>query len=613
MRHNPGFYFELAPFDSALSNPEKPAKFPSLEEFGPTAIYNSSRDYFWYYFLPEDRSPLDAYILNDNDSRVVLFYGHIYSTHSADQISNRLINSDFISLPTILREISGVFAGLIFDKYSKTLCLFVDQFGVKKVFYGILDRKLVVSSHAMLISSHNNMHSIADSAFASILFSGHLISGSLFDDIKQVNAGCAIQYQDGLFAEKEYVTYPERVKESLQDSIERVKHAHLDFWQRMRAKGVDSKIALMLSRGKDARVCLKYMLDTGFSPNLISFYREEDEMLPFVSFLLKAKDDLVAASQIAKIIGVPLLSHRIPNAFLLENMKRLITLNHGTPLHWEFLAAAEVVQEKADYSVTGFVGDVLSGKSHHHYHFKNVSSVSDYAKLEFRNAGDPNSYSLIKEAIQNTIGRDVLPIRANFSLWKQAYQICESEDLDIVFQQGYFRTRGLGRTGPTFDQMRLFTIPIYPYNDNLIIDAYRTIPTKNLIWEKAHVGQLAKDSRFNSVNSTRFPFSLRNELKYIDLLGFLRKIDTFRKHIKRNRACYSVLKENALRVTLADYGVGSSFWKAIDHAPRTPGFYNTLSNFISALRIQEALKSKGISCIARELILYKEYENSNGC
>jgi len=605
---NPGFYFELYKSKEASPKIKKSAQLPSLEEFGPEVIYSNGSNYKWLFYKPTNPSPLDLFIIEDNNDKIVLFYGSLYSGSNFKTLSRKLlaVNSQE-SLMLVLRDFSGVFTGLVHLKSLGTTYAFIDQMGVKKLFFRTLENKIVFSSHAMLISNFCNIRELSNFAFGSVLFSSYIFADSVFDSVSQVSAACFVKVSNSSSTESEYVQYPTRSTESFSSSIQRVKEAHIDFWKRISSVNVDD-ITLFLSRGKDARVILKYMLDTGITPKLLSFFRRNNTISPFVSYLLETREDFEAAARISDEIGLPLTELNIPNLYLLNNLDRIVELNHGTPLNWEFLAAASKISNTSKYAVTGFVGDAIAGKSHHYYLFNKIKSSLDYAKLEFNTAGSSLLYNKICDVLTSSGFGNLPSIDELFLKWKHQYSICQSEDLNLIFQQGLLRTRGLGRVGPTFDQMRLFTRPIYPYNDNAIINAYRTIPEKYLIWEKTHVAQIAFDSRFNSINSTRLKVSVKAELNNLKIIGLLRRLDTFKKRRKRVAIIPSVIKDTALKQALLKLGLDELVWNQFDKLPKTPGFYNSISNLIAALRIKESL-SKSVPKAYVQIL--KDWRNTN--
>ena len=138
--------------------------------------------------------------------------------------------------------------------------------------------------------------------------------------------------------------------------------------------------------------------------------------------------------------------------------------------------------------------------------------------------------------------------------------------------------------------MRFFANPVYPYNDNGIIEAYRSLSTKYLRWERVHVAQLAYDSRFNSVNSTRLNLSVKQELRLLSMMGWMRRFETLSRHNRKGKPTPSAEKDESLRRTLSEFGINGSIWGQLSKLPKTQGFYQTIANLIAALRIKHCVE-----------------------
>ena len=197
-------------------------------------------------------------------------------------------------------------------------------------------------------------------------------------------------------------------------------------------------ITLLLSRGKDARVSLKYMLDAGVKPRTLSFYRKKNPLYPFTSFLREWTDDYDAAFKVKNVSGVRFQGLKISNEYLLHHLDRIVALNHGTPLHWEFLAAAEAAAKNARYIATGFVGDVIAGKSHHHYLMKKIRTASEYGMTEFEGAGSKKSYESIVNILKQVGFEDIPTVGEMAKRWQSQYHICRSNNLDLIFSKEFF-------------------------------------------------------------------------------------------------------------------------------------------------------------------------------
>ena len=345
----------------------------------------------------------------------------------------------------------------------------------------------------------------------------------------------------------------------------------------------------MFSRGKDSRIALKYMIDSGINPSLLSYYRDNESYYPFVTFLLKSIADCNIAEKISIYNNFNFEKIKIDNNYLITHLNDIIAINQGTPLHWENYAASEFLSDKSKFICSGYGGDPFAGKSPHSYIFFNkIRSKTTFGKYSFNHAGDTTSYSLTKEIISNYDLLNLINIKELEEAWIKQFESIDSEDLYTINAEGYVRTRLIGRTNSTFHQARAFTIPIYPYIDSEMMDSYLKIPIKYLLWEKVHLMQISKDKRFNNFPTTRLPLSAKMENRFLFLLGILRKMEYLKKSFNKTK----IEKSNyetillAIEETLKDMHIlpDETVDKLINNCKSYSNLY-ILYNLISALRI----------------------------
>jgi hypothetical protein len=186
------------------------------------------------------------------------------------------------------------------------------------------------------------------------------------------------------------------------------------------------------------------------------------------------------------------------------------------------------------------------------------------------------------------------PVEKVETAWINQFKLANTNDLDNIYFQGFFRTRGIGRTNPTFHQARLFSIPIYPYLDKSIMESYQSVPTKYLKWGKVHLRQISRDKNFNFINTTRFPISAYKEEKFSGIMGYLRKLEVIKKERSKNKIIEKLDYNNAF----------DDAFKGFEQLPKqltddltkwkmkTSGYYQTLSNLLAALRIEKSYFNK---------------------
>jgi hypothetical protein len=312
-----------------------------------------------------------------------------------------------------------------------------------------------------------------------------------------------------------------------------------------------------------------------------------------VSFLLESNDDSLVAEKLCYDNNINCDKIKIDNIAFLENMLDILLMNHGSPGHWEIFMAAQRSSSESNYLVSGFMCDDYAGKGKHHYIFGKIKNGEEYGRFAFNRASNVNSYNIISGILKKYNLERLSPADELSNAWIEQYQNINSDDLDIIGAEGLLRTRGIGRIVPTFHQARLFAIPIYPYLDKEILNAYSSIPSKYLKGEIAHLMQVSEDNRFNNLPTTRFKISAKNERRYLKFLSVLRKLDylkndfrKLKKYIYSNSDIYNF----SFRKTLTDMNsIPNNFINDLipENAMRRKEYYNTIANYISYLRIKD--------------------------
>ncbi len=577
-------------------------------EYGNNIIYSSGNKYFWAYFKPKSVEFPSQNILIDTDNSIILFSGLIYSLHSKKEIEEALkkINNT-TELKSYLNKISGTYCGIIYDKKGHNGWAFTDKVGIQMLFYLNDSDSIIFSSNLSVLKTIRNKIEYSLAAFSSIIFASHIIQNTVVNNINQVNAGCFIEFNNDKINEEEYQIYPERKNISLIKSLELINDANNSFWQRVAPK-ISNNNVLCLSRGKDSRIILKQMMQNSCEPYVITYFRKDNPVYPYITSKLTDTYDSRVAIKILKRNSLSFRCEKIDNIYLLDNLKDILMLNHGTPLHWELHAVGKMMSGYKKYIFTGFLGETIAGKCPHYYYFKKIRGHEDYGKLDFYSKGNADSYNKIK-IILNSAGIKLADLEELEKIFVEQYKIADTDNLENIHQSGYLRTRALGRDIPTFHQSRIYAIPVYPYIDNSIRESYMSIPDKFLKWGKIHLMQVSRDRKFNFIATTRFPINAKWEEMTLSIFGLFRKMEKSlsvlktKRHKRRTDIEYAIIKS-------FDEFPGFPVSAIIDllkNKSITSADYETLLNLINALRIDKYyIKYKPES---RDNIKFKEYKS----
>ena len=271
---------------------------------------------------------------------VVLFFGILYSPCDVDSLAPRLLSATGREeLPTVLRQLNGTFCGAIFHAPRQSLYLFTDGYAVERVYYAARPSGWAAATDPFLLARWCGQPKISAQAIGQSLYSGYIWEGSLFEGQNRVHAGCFVRCDRTSSTVTEWVQDP-LPRQTGRAAFERLDAAHRQFWADGRTAWADSAVFL-LSRGKDSRILLKYLVEAGGKPRVLAYERQDRDYLPFVSYLLRDTADRKVAESIAREWRLAFDALTISNRYYVDHLDEVVALNHGGPPHWEALAAAE--------------------------------------------------------------------------------------------------------------------------------------------------------------------------------------------------------------------------------------------------------------------------------
>jgi hypothetical protein len=615
--HNGGFFVRIS---KNINNDYcKNLFMDSLpNEYGEKVVSSSNNNLNWYFFDSEEKNCPAVNYYYDDGKVLSLLTGVIYNADSFEENINELkkvlLDYSEINISECIRKFSGTFCGFVYDYKNNIGIAFTDKTGVNKLFYYTDNEEKIFSTNLFLVKEYlKEKAKISRLAFSSIIYCNWTYNDeSIIENVKQILPAHFIKIENDKLSSCDYAFYPKRKYLDLKDSVKMISDSHKDFWKRL-SKYTRDDIAMLVSKGKDSRVILKHMIDSGLSPFLLSFYRKNENIKPFVTFLTNFDDDSFAVENYAKNCNLEFERLKIENKYLLENLFEIINLNNGTPLHWEFLAASEYISKKYKYIVTGYDGHILAGRNEHRDYFSNkIKNYKDYSDFKFNEAGYKEFYNESKKLTKEYNIADLCEVDELEEKWFKQYESINSDDLDVISVEGQIRTRGIGRESGTFYQARKYTVQLYPYLDNEIFNAYLSIPSKYLKWEIAHLKQFSDDKRFNDFSTSKINISASAEARYIWYVGYLRKLYKLKKRLQKRDKLddnKSALYADALKDELLKFNdIPNEFVKVLfAKSNNNFGYYQTIANLLTALRVKDAFFNMSTN-ISKRNLKFVEYK-----
>jgi len=165
-------------------------------------------------------------------------------------------------------KFNGMWAAAIYDSKKDEILLTRDRFGIKPLYYSLINDSLIFGSEIKFIASFFRKLEANEQMVYDYVEYGYIshTNETIFKDISQVEAGCYAIYDLNSFSFKRYYF---KEKKQIIDSIQSVKKALLDSIKlRMRS---DVKVGSLLSGGMDSSSIVCAIYKEKYTTNMDTF------------------------------------------------------------------------------------------------------------------------------------------------------------------------------------------------------------------------------------------------------------------------------------------------------------------------------------------------------
>ena len=207
---------------------------------------------------------------------VMIYNGQIYNTKELKKVllknnfelqghsdTEILLKSYIYYGNDVVKHLNGIFAFAIWDTQKNQIFLARDHFGVKPLFYTIIDKTLVFSSEIKGLLEYPGVKKVLDSQGISELFGigpAHTPGLSVFKDIFEIKpAHFAIYNHSGLHLEQYWKLISKEHTDSLGQTCERLKFLLNDSITKQLV--ADVPLCTFLSGGLDSSIITKFASD----------------------------------------------------------------------------------------------------------------------------------------------------------------------------------------------------------------------------------------------------------------------------------------------------------------------------------------------------------------
>ncbi len=227
---------------------------------------------------------------------VIVYNGQIYNTKELKEVliengftfnghcdTEILLKSYIHYGKDVVHHLNGIFAFAIWDSKNQELFLARDHFGVKPLFYSILDETFIFASEIKGILAYPNMKKELDSEGISELFGigpSHTPGTTIFKNIYEIKpAHFAVYNKTGLHLERYWKLVSKHHTDNLEKTCENIKFLLQDSITRQLVS--DVPLCTFLSGGLDSSIITKFAAD----------YCEKEKLPPLDTYSIDYVDN----------------------------------------------------------------------------------------------------------------------------------------------------------------------------------------------------------------------------------------------------------------------------------------------------------------------------------
>ncbi len=416
------------------------------------------------------------------------------------ELARRLLESVLDRGTAAIDELNGLFSGFVYSAREQCVWLFVDRTGARFLFYRLRGERLEAASDLYGLRALGNPLEVDSlSLNEQLVFGSPCSERSLFRDVRLVPPGYAVEVRAGVVLESPYYAFPRRLeKQSLEEGKEMV-CAALDRHVRKLDLGSEH-CGIALSGGKDSRVVLAALLRESLRPVARTFATSEDA------------PDLRNALRLGELMGLDAQTvgfQRSWDPSILDWDTSILTLGYFAAWGFPVLGAAAALHSRV--LLTGFTGDALSGSNSGMVPGREASLAS-LARKQYRTQEAAVAPELAAQCLRPDL---VVPHERLLQSFEESFRRLDAEpgDLSTAFLRWRLSHRNRWRVALNFHSLRLHAIPVHPFADRFVMDAYLSLPEASLLGQPVHcLAAMEGVPALGEVPTGDNPFSLRREL-----------------------------------------------------------------------------------------------------
>ncbi len=457
----------------------------SCGPYGETAVTGGDMQLAWGILFPENFTSLTCWSIYINGKELCLFEGDMYE----DLPGLKLLPGDNPGLALHiaahmrnkpdrrLTNLNGIYSGIYVDSSHTYAYVFGDQTGTRSLFWLSDAQRFVVTGNLWAFRGCDCLDRQWDRmALMEMLTIGVPMAGrtwlagvSLLQRGRQV-----ISSSDGNTKVRLLLKPTPRQSWSIKQSISALRESMDEATGRI-CRRLDRPVGLALSGGLDSRILLASLHTQGIEHRSFTFCynsRHPDNKIA------QTAAKLLCEQQRAVIMD-PALAKALNRDCLL--------INEGDSQAFGFLLLALQVQKTTDTLMNGYFGDVIGGAPFGPFRLQSLRSkrdIADQLLLAFMDKLTAVQAYKVLAPPYCVSWQDVL------DEWFDSFEQIQQQSIIDVYMDHLLDYRSQRRTRMRINQECWFCLPVYPYTDKRLYNAYRSLPLAHLDGIRAHLALL---------------------------------------------------------------------------------------------------------------------------
>lgn len=414
-----------------------------------------------------------------------------------------------------LKDFNGRYSGFIYLNESDKLILITDSYGANRVFVYEKGQDFIVSNNVFALSTNQILTlSVNEESIAQIIhYEYPAYRETEFNEISLVLPSDILIRSNRL--NKVIKSFQKVSRTPVKSNDEYIKELTdtIDSFFKRTINYLEEPMGIYLSKGKDSRLFLPFL---------------ENNKIPYVPFVFKEDTGVFDYPQVKKIAELLDKDLHVLEQHTIDRYLAFLTsmnTTHTSP----WLALGKIAANYVTNALMGLYGESSSGKlcAHRNYGVNDLESSIKATILG-------NSRGITKEEADRWVPYyKKWDTNAAFrSIYKDYPTVEIPFDFDTYQDIDH---RSFRNAIVILVKAQHFITPITPYMDKQIADVYHRLPYSLLKSQMAHTKIAALEPKSNSVQSTAFPVSLKNEHHFRPILVELVKFNNKFKDILMSR------------------------------------------------------------------------------